>query len=83
MVDGWIRAGNGMAGVSGLRDPEMETTVQSHPSRKEGLAPALRKLSLAIGGGVLRLRLWADSGGIEDVGFSLAFVALSWDFFAV
>jgi len=31
----------------------------------------------------LRRRYWAISGGIENVGFDLASVSLSWDFFAV
>ncbi len=81
MVNGWIRAANGVAGVSGVRDPEREDC--GIPSKNEGLAPALRKPSLAISGGELRRRHCGDSGGIEDVGFDLAFVALSWDFFAV
>src|ERR1700683_2322296 len=70
-------------GISGFRDPEMEKTVESHPSESDGLAPALRKLSLAIGGGELRRRHWATSGGVENVGFDLASVSLSRDFFAV
>jgi hypothetical protein len=72
-----------MGRISGIRDPGMETTVESHPSESAGLAPALRKLSLAIGGGELRRRHWVTSGGIENVGFDLASVSLSWDFFAV
>jgi|HubBroStandDraft_6_1064221.scaffolds.fasta_scaffold292251_2 hypothetical protein len=81
MVDGWIRVANGMGRISGLRDPEMD--VESHPSESDGLAPALRKLSLAIGGGQLRRRHWATSGGIENVGFDPVSLSLSWDFFAV
>jgi hypothetical protein len=72
-----------MGRISGIRDPGMETTVESHPSESAGLAPALRKLSLAIGGGELRRRHRVTSGGVENVGFDPVSVSLSWDFFAV
>jgi hypothetical protein len=38
---------------------------------------------LVIGGGCLGWRGFAKAGGVEDVGFYFAFVALGRDFFAV
>jgi hypothetical protein len=81
MVDGWIRAANGMAGVTQRSRDGDDGGIP--PFKKGRASSSPQKLSLTIGSGVLRLRLWADSGGIEDVGFGLAFVALNWDFFAV